>query len=323
MTLHKLLFVFAVLPAACFGAERTSATAATKQANTSSTASWPAPPGVIIKRDVQYVPGDPDCGLDLYLPDKRSKKSLSPAIIMIHGGGWRGGDKAGKREFITGTEFAKIGYVCASVDYTTTGVMWPKNLLQCKNAVRWLRSNAKEFEVDPKRIGVIGGSAGGHLALMVGYTTDVPELEPGQPYPGVSDRVSAVVDMYGITNLLTRQSTEKDGTPNGKLREAGLFPERRGTAIEKWKLASPVTHITKKSPPTLIIHGVNDTTVDREQSKELDKKLADAGVDHRLIMVPNANHAFYLKDPRIPVDLLPDVRAFFDKQLKHKNSTAD
>ena len=279
-----------------------------------------APKGVRIERDVTYLPSDRNEKLDLYLPTKRDAKLRSPAVVIIHGGGWIGGDKAQDREFEIGTTLALAGYVCASVEYKKDGNdRWPTNLKDCKNAVRFLRANAATFQVDDTNIGVIGGSAGGHLALMVAYTTGVPELSPEAPYPGISDAVNVCVDLYGITDLLTRQATEPDGTPNGKLRDAGLFPDQRGVNEAKWKLASPVNHISKSSPPTLILHGTADTTVDREQSDQLAKVLAAAGVEHELKLIPGVGHTFDLERWQrkpLPEDLRAPVIKFLYEHLK-------
>jgi acetyl esterase/lipase len=185
--------------------------------------------------------------------------------------------------------------------------------------VRFLRANAVRYQVDVDHLGVIGGSAGGHLALMVAYTFGVNVLTPDTPYPGISDKVQCCVDLYGPTDLLTRQSTEPDGTPNGKPREAGLFPDRRGENPEKWRLASPVYHVSKDSPPTLILHGTADTTVDREQSVELDRKLTRFGVAHQLILLLGIGHTFDLQQwqrKTLPQDLRPVVVGFLDKHLK-------
>ncbi len=280
----------------------------------------PAPDGTVIERDVAYLAPSRQEKLDLYLPADRPKATRSPAVVIIHGGGWSGGDKASSREFSIGTTLAKAGYVCASVEYLKQGAgRWPTNLYDCKNAVRFLRANAKRYQVDVEHLGVIGGSAGGHLALMVAYTPGVKDLTPEAPYPGVSDRVQACVDMYGVTDLMTRQATEADGTPNGKLREAGLFPDQRGESPAKWKLGSPVCHISPASPPTLILHGLADTTVDREQSIELDRKLGEQGVEHRLVLIPGVGHTFDLQEWQrkpLPQDLRPVVVGFFDKHLK-------
>jgi acetyl esterase/lipase len=285
----------------------------------------PAPAGVRIDQDVTYLAPDRAEKLDLYLPADRAGGTRSPAILIIHGGGWQGGDKAASREFNIGTTLAKAGYVCASVNYSLDEkTRWPTNLFDCKNAVRFLRKNADKYAIDADHIGVIGGSAGGHLALMVAYTTDVSELTPtDSPYPGVSDRVSCVVNLYGITNLATRRKTDEKGTPVGPpSRSSGLLPN---TAPDKnadlWKFASPVTHVSKNVPPTLIIHGTADTTVDRDQATELASKLKAEGAEHHLLMIDRIGHTFDLQTwQRKPLvqDLRPVVTGFFDTHLKQK-----
>lgn len=283
-------------------------------------AQLPPPEGVIIERDVAYLPAGREEKLDLYLPANRPAQARSPAVVIIHGGGWTGGDKAAAREFNLGTTLAKAGYVCASVEYLKEGPnRWPTNLHDCKNAVRFLRHSAEKYQVDAGHIGVIGGSAGGHLALMVAYTAGHPELSPREPYPGVSDRVQACVDMYGITDLLTRQTTDPTGKPTGRLRNSTLFSDTREANPEKWKLASPVSHVTAQSPPTLILHGLADTTVDRDQSSELARVLAEHGVEHQLLLLPDVGHTFDLEKwgrKPLPQDLRPVVLGFFDKHLK-------
>src|SRR4051812_20422908 len=125
----------------------------------------PAPLGVTIEQNVSYLPADRAEKLDLYLPKDRAPAVRSPAVLIIHGGGFTGGDKAAGREFNIGTTLAKAGYVCASVNYSMDeGKRWPNNLHDCKNAVRFLRKNANKYQVDPDKIGAIGGSAGGHLS---------------------------------------------------------------------------------------------------------------------------------------------------------------
>lgn len=276
----------------------------------------PAPEGVTIERDVTYLAPDRKEKLDLYQPEKRDSKNPSPAVVIIHGGGWVGGDKAAEREFITGTTLAKAGYVCVSIEYWKGSTdRWPTNLQDCKNAVRWLRVNATRLHIDPDRIGVIGGSAGGHLALMVAYTAGHNELDPKPLFPGISDRVSACVDMYGITNLATRQGTDPNGTPDGKVSDSTqLFPETLTTAPVKWKQASPMSYVQRDCPPTLILHGTHDTTVDRDQSLELEKALKAAGAISQLIMAEGANHAWPLKTGKF--DYTGEVVAFFDKHVK-------
>lgn len=281
----------------------------------------PAPEGVIIQQDVAYLAPDRAEKLDLYLPANPPKGKRFPAVVMIHGGGWAGGDKAEWRSFNVCTTLVKAGYVCVSINYMMdAGKRWPTNLYDCKNAVRWLRVNAEKYGVDADHIGVIGGSAGGHLSLMVGYTSRVPRLEPASPYPGVSDKVDCVVDMYGITNLLTRRKTDEQGNPVGPtITWEALLTTKPNEDPETWKLASPINHVSKSTPPTLILQGLSDTTVDRDQSKELAKKLEECGVEHQLVLLEGVGHTFDLlswNHKPLPMDVSALVVSFFDKHLK-------
>jgi len=138
----------------------------------------------------------------------------------------------------------------------------------------------------------MGSSAGGHLALMVAYTGDDRTFAPTEPYPGVSDKVSCVVDFYGITDIGNRKKTDPNGNPN-ELR--GVESEVQaifGSKAEDWKKASPVTYVKRDIPPTLILHGKKDTTVDSDQSQELADALKKAGATYDIIWLPNAPHSF-------------------------------
>ncbi len=160
---------------------------------------------VRVLKDVPFLaPGRAE-KLDIYLPPPPPAGELSAAVVWIHGGGWTGGTKNEARAQQICTTLVNAGYVALNVDYKLGDGAWPTNLHDCKNAVRFLRTRAAEWRIDPDRIAVAGGSAGGHLALMVGYTAGVPELEPAAPYPGVSSAVRAVIDMYGISDLRTRR----------------------------------------------------------------------------------------------------------------------
>jgi dipeptidyl aminopeptidase/acylaminoacyl peptidase len=119
--------------------------------------------------------------------------------------------------------------------------------------------------------------------------------------------------MYGIANLLTRKQTKPDGTPLDEPKGHKLFPESREQDPAKWRLASPVSHISKASPPTLILHGTADSTVDRDQSVELERALRAAGVEVTLRMIEGATHAWALQTKDF--DLRDEVAAFFDRHL--------
>lgn len=283
--------------------------------------SAPSPVGVTIRRDLPYLAPDRAETLDLYMPAPTAARARAGAIVWIHGGGWTGGQKWGHRERNVCLAFVAAGYVCVSIDYKLGNGAWPQNLLDCKNAVRFLRTRADEFRIDPNRIAVAGGSAGGHLALMVGLTAGQPELEPREPYANVSSEVRCVIDLYGPTNLLTRKETAKDGTPTGRFRPAGpaaVFGAATAGS-DVYALASPVTHVTAKSPPVLILHGRADATVDYHQSTELAGVLKKHGVPHELILLEGVGHTFDLQSwyqNPLPRDLRPVVTEFLARHLR-------
>ena len=269
----------------------------------------PAPDGVTIEQDIAYLePGSSETG-DLYLPAKRAKGVRSPAVVIIHGGGWTGGDKAAAREFNIGTTLALNGYVAISINYvlaTKDKATWPQNLHDCMTAVRWLRKNANRLQIDPDRIGAIGGSAGGHLAAMVGVLDEKDGLDPKGPYGEFSCRVQCAVPMYGPMDL-----TEH--------RDISMLGKTRDQAPELYRTASPVTYVRKSTPPMLILHGTADKTVDIKQSELFAAALKKVGAAHELVIVDGAPHTFHLQPKQR--DLRPVVLGFFETHLTGAKDT--
>lgn len=278
--------------------------------------------GVRLEKDVEFLgPGRTE-RLDLYLPASVKPNERFPGIVIIHGGGWLSGDKFASREQNIGTTLVRAGYVCASINYALASEghpTWPRNVQDCKTAVQFLRKYAERYHVDPDHIGVIGGSAGGHLAAMLALVGPQDGLEPPGPYAGISSRVQAAVVMYGITDLLTRKRTKPDGTPIDESLADGGSPTMLGAGRTEnprlWAAASPVSHVTRDDPPVFILHGTADATVDYNQAVELDKKLRATGVESQLLLIPGAKHSFDLQPPQ--EDLRPLVVGFFDRHLKH------
>lgn len=259
-----------------------------------------------IQRDVPYLGEGRAEKADLYLPEGGGG-APRPAVVDIHGGGWSGGDKADRREVNICTNLAASGYVAMSVNYVLQRKdgppVWPQNLHDCKSAVRWLRANAARLRVDPGRIGVIGGSAGGHLAAMVGVTGPEAGLDPAGPSGEHPCRVQAVVDLYGPVLWMQK-------------RDLAMIGKSRAEAPELYRQASPLAHLDKGDPPILIIHGSADKTVDVEQSRVFAAELEKAGVEHRLVIVEGAPHTFHLQPKEM--DLRSVVIGFFDMHLKRR-----
>jgi len=267
--------------------------------------------------DVAFLEAGRKEKLDLYLPAANMEGPARPAVIWIHGGGFKGGKKAEPRAQNVCGSLAAAGYVCASIDYRLGEHCWPTNLLDCKNAVRFLRAHAGDYHVDPARIAIMGGSTGGYLAQMVGFTTGKADLEPEGPYPNVSSAVSAVGNFYGMSDYLTRVRP----TPTGALTDvpiplserAAMYSVPSTAGPEVWKAFSPVTYITSASPPVLIVHGLADPGSDYAQATELARVLSDKGVPNELIMLAHVGHEFDLttwqKKP-LPRDLRPVVIDF-------------
>ena len=262
------------------------------------------PPDIRVERDVRYLAEGRKQKADLYFPLAMPKDKKLPAVVIIHGGGWTGGVKDASREINIGSTLARNGYVAMSIEYVLSDkkqAVWPTNLWDCKTAVRWLRQNAERLGVDPERIGVMGGSAGGHLAAMVALTTPADGLDPSEPYGDVSCRVNCGVDFYGIADL-------------GSYHDVTMLGKTFAEAPELYRLASPVTYVRSNSVPMLICHGTADTTVNPNQSELFDEVLTQAGVEHHLEMIPGAVHTFDLQPPQR--DLRPLVLDFFGRHLK-------
>lgn len=217
--------------------------------------------------------------LDVYFP-AGAKRADRPAVVFIHGGGFTGGDKAEYRSASVSADLCRAGYVVVSCNYklgpmTQAGV-WPQNIADCRNAVRWVRAQAKELGVNPDKIAVAGGSAGGYLALMVGLSDD--KTGPGgNPAAKQSAKVSAVIDMYGIVNFAKRGKGEVPGALPAE--QAAYFPESQCDA---------------QDPAVLILHGTADTTVDIAQSDDMAKALRAAKTSYEYIIVEGAPHTFDL-----------------------------
>lgn len=281
-----------------------------------------------IPEEQEYIPdivyayvGEKPLMLDLIQPKTRTEEKL-PALIYIHGGGWH----TGSRKAVPTVFLAMEGYVKISIDYRLIGEAgFPSQLMDCKTVVRWLKAHADDLKVDPDRIGVWGGSAGGHLASLLGVTEGMKEFEEGS-YMEYSTGVHAVVSCSGpadlvelwnwkeamaqflssklsgvlkkekerlgpltpaMEGLMERCEKEILGETVGKALEQ-LMGGRPEEAEEQWRQGSPVTYVKPGLPPFLLMHGTVDPVVPVSQAYEFHDRLEAAGTD--VTLVPLAGH---------------------------------
>lgn len=245
-----------------------------------------------VKRNLTYAEVDGrSLKLDIYLPEE--SKTPRPLIVWVHGGAWR----AGSKDRCPAKSFVSKGYVVASISYRLSQVArFPAQIQDCKAAIRWLRANAKKYQIDPKRVGVWGSSAGGHLVALLGSSGDVKEFDTLGEHRNESSRVQAVVDFFGPTDFLQMNA---HALPGSRLdHDAPNSPESLliGGPIQKNKekvaRANPITYVSKDDPPFLIVHGDKDPLVPLHQSQLFYQALKNANVSVELKVVKGAGHGF-------------------------------
>lgn len=273
---------------------------------------------VTVEENVTYgKAGDIELKLDIARP---AGDGPFPAIVFIHGGGWYQGNRQGYRSQIM--EAAQRGYVAATISYrlmtfdvekketATATPIFPAQIHDAKTSIRWMRANADKYHVDPKRIGVTGASAGGHLSLLVGLTDAESKLEGEGGHADESSRVHAVVNVFGPTEMVSGYETSSVAWIL-RLFMGGKPDE----AADRYKMASPITYVSKDDPPVLTLHGDKDTLVPIAQARVLDEKMKAAGADHTLIVYEGQGHGFAGESRD---NAAKSTWEFFEKHLKPK-----
>jgi len=308
--LAVLLILALLLPLAVFAAENDDWQMLFQQRGRNI----PLPDDVAVKRDVEFGKGgEKPLLMDIITPKEKPEEAM-PVLVFIHGGGWRGGDKAsGYRRLV---DFAQKGYFCATINYRLSGeAHFPAQIEDCKCAIRFLRSKAKKYGIDSESIGVWGSSAGGHLVALLGTSGGVKELEGKGGHEEFSSEVQAVCDWFGPSDLVGIVEKGVHSRPNNPI--ALLLGGPVKDNLEAAKLASPVTHIDKDDPPFLIMHGEKDPVVPIAQSELLHKKLKETGVESKLKILKGMGHGGVLfEDPLVTAMIVE----FFDKHLRSKKS---
>ena len=287
-------------------------------------ASTPGPPSpaawaekvkhiVDVRFDQSYAGNDnPRQMVDVYLPRKRADDRPLPVIAMIHGGGWSSGERNG---WLIGDAIALVrsgSYAAVTVGYRLSNeAKWPAQIHDCKAAIRWIRGHAAELGLDPDRIGVTGGSAGGHLALMLGLTGGIKTLDGSigdctdQP-----SGVTCVVNWCGPSDLFTPLFVGEEAKRSDPA-VVGLIGGSVADLPDRVREASPVTYVSKDSPPVLTLHGTKDLRVDFKQAEIIDAALKKAGATSYLVPVVNAGHGI----PK-PPELQKRVQQFWNRYLR-------
>jgi acetyl esterase/lipase len=262
--------------------------------------------------DLEYARiGDRTLLIDLYLPDDGDHPL--PLILWIHGGAWREGSKDRPRAL----PLVSKGYAVASVEYRLSQeAISPAQIHDCKAAVRWLRAQADVYGLDRDRFGAWGGSAGAHLATLLGTSAGVPDLEGDLGCPGQSSRIGAVCSWYGPSDFLRMNDVQgvmdHDAADSPESQLVGAPIQSRPDLVAR---VNPITYVSPDNPSFLLMHGTADDVVIPSQSELLHAALVRAGVASTLVMLGGLGHGFPGDHGRWR-EIYGYVVAFFDTHLK-------
>ena len=264
------------------------------------------PAEIVFEKNIEY--SNPDGQhLQLNMARPKTAKGPLPCVVCIHGGGFR----AGKRDSYDGLiqNLARNGFAAVTVSYRLAPkYQFPAAVHDTKAAVRWVRANAAKYGIDPDRIGVTGGSAGGHLAQFLGVTQGVAEFEGDGGNPNVSSHVKCVVNVYGPSDFTKSYGKSVDAAEVLPLFLGGNLQ----TALPAHIRSSPLNWVTPNAAPTLCIHGTEDKYVAHEQAVWMIDRLKASGVEAQLLTLQGAGHGFKGKDANSADQALI---AYFKKHL--------
>jgi acetyl esterase/lipase len=276
-------------------------------------ASSEAPASVRALTGITYVRrGEHALQLDLYLP-ARPKPGSVPGFVLVHGGGWRAGVRANFAPMAI--RMAQHGYAAATISYRLSPeALYPAAVQDARAAVRWMRTHAGEYGIDPARIAIGGGSAGGQIAALAGVTDGLARFDPDDGPGAISSAVQAIVNIDGLSDFTSEAARKYEDDPARQPSSAGAwFGGRYAEKEALWREASPLFHVNAKTPPVLFIgSGQARFSVGRE---DMMARLGAAGVPGRVVVLPGTPHSFWLFDPWLGPTVEATV-AFLDEYLK-------
>lgn len=267
------------------------------------------PASVKADLDVPYATyGTRKLLLDLFRPDSQEKEL--PAIVVVHGGGWLNGDKTKFRALAI--ELANRGYVTAAIEYRLGGeALFPAGIHDCNAAVRFLRAHAREYGIDPQRIGAVGGSAGGHLVGLMATGWQNKDLQGNGGWPDRTSRLQAAIVMAGPMEMTTGSVAERSiNNPNQSNSNKWLGKTIK-EAPELYALADAHLHISQESSPILFMVGEHDKPERNALSRE---KLKENGVWTGVKVYKDGKHGCWNQLPWFN-DMVEDMDQFFQQLL--------
>ena len=260
------------------------------------------PPGVVMSEEMIAAYPEHTVTLVIYTPEK---PGVYPAILDIHGGGWK--DRQIESDKPMMGRLAARGFVTALVSYRVSSeAKYPAALHDAKAAVRYLRANAARLKVDPRRIGVMGGSAGGHLSGLLAMTSGLPEFDGPGGNPEQSSAVQACIVMAATQDLPASNALKTNENA------IAFFGATYAEKPELYAQASPITHVRAGVPPTIFIEGEKDTL--KIGRAEMQEKLRALGIEMALHTLKDAPHPFWMSEPWLG-ETVEIASAFFKKHL--------
>jgi acetyl esterase/lipase len=240
-------------------------------------------------KDISYGPAGKRNLLDVYRP--RSRPASSPVLIYIHGGAWSAGSKNGQGMPLM-LHLASHGWLCVAPNYRLSPrASFPAHLVDVKRALAWVREHGAEFGADPTFVAVAGGSAGGHLAALMGLTANDPEYQPG--FEEIDTSVAAVVPLYGAYDLLDRHGVRKDRFQIEYLQKKKVLTSSPEDNRQEWEKASPVSRVHSGAPPFFVLHGAHDSLLFCEDARYFVEALRAVSREPvAYAELPGAQHGF-------------------------------
>jgi len=244
-------------------------------------------------RGVVYCnPGKRDLKIDVFQP-KAKKSAGYPAVLIVHGGGWRSGNRA--QHIPLAQHLAAAGFASFTVEYRlSTEALYPAAVHDVKAAIRWIRANARRFNIDRSKIAILGFSAGGELATFVGTTSGMLRFEGADCNNGYSSDVQAIVDIDGTLSFVHPESGEGDDRKSTSA-ASYWFGYSKAENPELWQDASPLTHAANNKAPVLFLN----SSIDRMHAGRDDfrKVLDEKGIYSEVFTFEGAPHSFCLFEP--------------------------